>query len=267
MILEQSVDQLVARYHITFPEAESLGTALLTHLYIARTLEQKEFLVARATMRDGLLIEALAPQAWTKQVEQQVIQSALDLGRKFHFDEGHGTHVAVLCKTLFHALEAEHQLDPRFELILYVAALLHEVGLFVGNTSHHKHSMYLIRNSELFGLGRKDVLLVALVARYHRRASPRRSHEGYGELDRPDRIAVAKMAAILRLADALDRSHHQHIRNLKCMVVDDKVVVQVPHVSDLTLEGLALKEKGSLFNEIYGKSVSLQRMEEHEHTP
>ena len=86
--------------------------------------------------------------------------------------------------------------------------------MFIGDRSHHKHSMYVIMHSDLFGLTRKDIALIALVARYHRRATPRPYHEEYTSLDRDSRIAVAKMAALLRVADALDRDHMQQARTM-----------------------------------------------------
>lgn len=258
-VATKSVDELVTGFHLTFPEAEGLAPALLAYLYVARTLRVSSVHVARTTMREGLLLEMISRHAWSAQVQKQIIQSAIDLGRKFQFDEMHGTHVAVLSKILFEAMQEEHGLDARSGLLLYVAALLHEVGLFVSNVGHHKHSMYLIQNSELFGLGRKDIGLVALVARYHRKATPSPLHPFYGELDRQDRVAVAKMAAILRVADALERSHHQHIQDVRCRVEPDHVVIEVPHVHDLTLEQMALREKGNLFEEIYGRSVVLRK--------
>lgn len=258
-VAQKSVEELVSKFHITFPEAECLAPALLAYLHVAKSLGVPSLHVARTTMREGLLLEMTARGAWSAQVQRQIIQSATELGRKFEFDEQHGTHVASLSKMIFQAMQAEHGLDARQELLLYVAALLHEVGLFVSNVGHHKHSMYLIQNSELFGLGKKDIGLVALVARYHRKATPSPIHPFYGELDRQDRVAVCKMAAILRVADALERSHHQHIQNIRCIVEPDQVVIEVPQVHDLTLEQMALREKGNLFEEVYGRSVVLRK--------
>jgi exopolyphosphatase/guanosine-5'-triphosphate,3'-diphosphate pyrophosphatase len=116
----------------------------------------------------------------------------------------------------------------------------------------------LIRNSELFGLGKKDLLLAALVARYHRRASPQPTHEGYATLDRDERVAVAKMAAILRLADALDESRSQRIHELVVEREGDRLVMSVPLVEDLSLETLALKQNGALFEETFGTPVLLR---------
>lgn len=257
-ILNQSEDQLVRRYRLSFPDAETLGPALLAYVLLAQELQLAEILVTNVNLRDGLLKEMAEGDAWSKEFGKQIIRSAMDLGRKFEYDEPHATHVASLCSTLFQQLRDEHQLPPRNEVILYIAALLHEIGLFVSNRSYHKHSMYLIRNSELFGLAKKDLLLAALVARYHRRASPQPMHEGYATLERDERVAVAKMAAILRVADALDESRSQRIHEIVCQDEDDRLVISIPRVEDLSLEQLALKQSGTLFEETFGRAVLLR---------
>lgn len=261
-ILGQSEDRIVRKHKISYPEAETLGPALLAYVLLAKELQLTSVLVSNVNMRDGLLTEMVASEALSKEFSKQIIRSATDLGRKFGFDEPHATHVALLASKLFHELKEDHQLPPRYEVILYVAALLHEIGLFISNRSYHKHSMYLVRNSELFGLGKKDLLLAALVARYHRRASPQPTHEGYATLERDERVAVAKMAAILRLADALDESRSQRIHELKAQHEGDRLVISIPLVEDVSLEMLALKQTGSLFEETFGFPVLLRMARE-----
>ena len=174
--------------------------------------------------------------------------------------EAHALHVAELSKQLFSALRNEHQLEPRYELLLYLAALLHEIGVFVSQRSYHKHTMYLIRHSDLFGLGKRDLLLVSLVGRYHRRRSPQPTHEGYAMLDREQRVAVAKMAAILRVAVALDDSRSQRIQKLHCDRENGRLVISIPNVEDLTLEQLSLRQNGALFEETFGLPVLLRKL-------
>jgi exopolyphosphatase/guanosine-5'-triphosphate,3'-diphosphate pyrophosphatase len=257
-ILGQSEDKLVRKYRLSFPEAETLGPALLAYVLLARELQLTSVLVTNVNLRDGLLQEMASGAAWSKEFSQQIIRSAMDLGRKFEYDEPHAAHVAQLCTNLFQQLREEHQLSARFEVILHVAALLHEIGLFVSSRSYHKHSLYLIRNSELFGLAKKDLLLAAMVARYHRRASPQPTHEGYSTLDRDERVAVAKMSAILRVADALDESRSQRIHELSCSRENGRLVISIPMVEDLSLEQLALKQNGALFEETFGSPVLLR---------
>ncbi len=257
-VLRTSEDELVRKYHLPFSDAESLGPALLANVLFARTFKLKQILVSNVNLRDGLLQEMAAQGAWTEEFGNQIVRSALELGRKFEFNEPHAVHVAYLSKLLFNELQDEHLLPARFEVILYAAALLHEIGMFVGTTGYHKHSMYLISNSEMFGLGEKDLLLVALIARYHRRASPKPTHSGYSGLDRDGRVAVAKLSAILRVADALEHSHSQRVREIRCKREPGRFVITVPHTDDLSLEQLALKQKGSLFEETFGMTILLR---------
>ena len=257
-VLKLTVDELVQKYHLSFPDAETVGPALLTYVQLARALKLKHILVCDVNLRDGLLKEMAVQEAWTEGFRNQIVRSAIDMGRRFNFHEGHALHVANLCVTLFHELEPEHQMEERYELLMYIAALLHDIGYIVSPRSHHKHAMYLIMNGELFGLSQKDLLQVALVARYHRRASPKPIHEGYDSLDWESRINVAKMAAILRLADALDRSNSQWVKEFKCSREKGQLVISVPGVSDQSLEQLALKQKGSLFEDVFGMKVILR---------
>ena len=257
--LNQSVDDLVRRHHLTFPDAETLGPALLTYVHIARALGLKDLIVSNANLRDGLFRQMAVPDAWSDGFKRQIIRSALDMGRRFRFDEAHACHVADLSVMLFRQLEAEHHLEARYELLLYIAALLHDIGYVVSQRNHHKHSMYLINNGELFGLSRNDILLVALVARYHRRAAPKPVHEGYGSLDWEDRINVAKMASLLRVADALDHANRQRVHSIECQRDNGRLVIRGATVDDLSLEQLALEQKGALFEEVFGRRIVLRK--------
>jgi exopolyphosphatase/guanosine-5'-triphosphate,3'-diphosphate pyrophosphatase len=254
-----SEDELVHKFHLAVSDAESLAPALLTYCEIARGLGLDKVHVSEFNLRAALLTEMAVGAVWTEDFTEQIVRSALDLAHKFHVDEAHATHVAQLSRELFHQMQDLHQLEPRSALVLYLAALLHEVGMYVNDRAFHKHSLYVINNSHLFGLGSRDVLLVALVARYHRRGSPKPIHQGYSSLDRADRIAVAKMAAILRIADSLDASRSQRIKHFVCASETDRFVVNVSDVDDLSLEQLSVQQKGPLFEEVFGVPVLLRR--------
>jgi len=258
-ILELSVDQLVRTYHLAFPEAETLGPALLAYVELAQTFGLEQIYVADVNLRDGLLQEMAVKEPWTEAFRAQIVRAAVALGRKYKVDERHAGHVAELCQLLFQALQEDHQLGSRYELMLQLAARLHEVGLYIGTRGYHKHSLYLISHSEMFGMSRLDHLLVALTARYHRRANPSPSHQGFANLDRDQRGAVAKMAAILRVAIALDESRSQRIRELQCTHEGGRFVIYIPGAADLSVEQLAIKQSGSLFEEVFGTKVFLRR--------
>jgi exopolyphosphatase/guanosine-5'-triphosphate,3'-diphosphate pyrophosphatase len=246
------VDELVRKFGLPYQEAETVGPALLMYNRLAHAFKTRKFLIPKSSLRDGLLREMAAREHWTKEFSEQVIRSALTLAERCRCDEAHATHVAQLSRQLFRELQPEHQLGKRFELLLQVAALLHEIGMFISNRSYHKHSQYMIMHSDLFGLTKEDMLLISLIARYHRRAGPRPYHEGYINLDRDNRLAVSKCAAILRVADALDSSDKQIVRHLHFSREPGQFIITVAGVEDLTLERLALKQKGSMFEDVYG---------------
>lgn len=251
-------EELISKYSVGFSDAETFWPALMSYALLAREFHCPQLYVADTNLRDGLLSDMAARDAWTAEFRNQIIRSAINLGRKMSFDEAHARHVASLSRKLFADLSEEHQLDQRMELLLYIAAILHEIGLFLNARSHHKHAMYIIRNSELFGLSEKDQLLVSLVVRYHRRSSPQPEHEGYSTLDRSDRVAVAKLAAILRLAIALDESRSQRISNIRCRREDDRLVIVTHGVEDVSLEQLTVRQSGELFEEVFGMKVLLR---------
>lgn len=256
--LSMPVERVVTQMQIPYPEAETIGPALLADVHLARAFKAEAVRVVRVGLRDGLLHDVASRGYWMPTFAREVIYSAGAVAAKYHSDPRHAQHVAHLAMKLFDALRSEHQLTDRHRVLLEVAALLHEIGGYVSSRSHHKHSMYLILNSDLFGLTREDLTLVALTARYHRRAVPKPSHPEYAALSRDDRIAVAKMAALLRVADAFDRNHAQQIKDITIERLSDRLLVTVRGVEDVTLERLALKEKGDLFEQIYGFPVELR---------
>lgn len=163
-----------------------------------------------------------------------------------------------LSRKLFDQLRSQHRLDNRYEVILYVAALLHEIGMQINVRSHHKHALYILRHSELFGLSRGDLLQVGLVARYYRRATPQPSHTDYMSLDRDTRVMVSKLASLLRIATALDDTRTSRIREIECSVDDKRLMIQIPGVRDVSLEQLAMKQQSGLFRDVFGLPVSLR---------
>jgi len=257
-VLRLDEDGIVKKYGTSYIEAETLGPALLTYQKLAQHFELKTILVSNTNLRDGLLHDMALGGSWTSAFRDLIVRSAIALGRKCDFDEPHALQTAWLASELFAQLHREHRLSERFEVILHVAAILYQIGLFINLRSSHKHAMYLIRNSELFGLSKHDLLLVGLVARYHRRSSPQPSHEGYAALPREDRVVVSKLAALLRVAIALDETRSGRVRQFRCLRQGKRIVIELPGSEDNSMEQLALRQNGSLFEEVYGVPVMLR---------
>ncbi len=257
-VLRLNEDEIVKKYSVSYVEAVTLAPALLVYHLIAQHFALSELYVCDTNLRDGLFHDMAVGGTWSEEFRNQISRSAISLGRKFDFDETHARNVAELARKLFVQLVDEHGLEGRHEVILFVAALLHEIGLIVNLRSNHKHALYLIRHSDLFGLSKSELLLVGLVARYHRRASPQPSHDGYGTLPQQDRVAVGKLAAILRLAIALDDTRTGRVREIVCQKLDKQLIIQVDGIDDVSLEQLAMREQSGLFRDVFGLSVVLR---------
>lgn len=253
-------EELARHFGLPFAEAETLVPALLVYQHLLHVTGASGMIVSRVSMRDGLLLE-LAREVTGQEdrgVVEGVIHAALALAEKYHVNLAHAEHVAELAVRLFDFLQADHGLGSRYRLLLRVAALLHEVGTFVSSQAHHKHSYYLLAHSEIFGLDREEIELVAHVARYHRRSPPKPSHWEYMSQRRETRMAINKLAAILRVADALVRGPGRQWEHLRFEHLGDDLVIYVPDLSEFMLEQRALAVKGGMFEEVYGMRPRLE---------
>lgn len=253
-----SIDELVEEYHMHYISAESVGPALIIYIELAKILGTSQVLIAGASLRDGIIAEMAAKTSWNATFEQQIIYSAQELGRKYEFDEQHAQNIAGICRTLFTLLRRVHGVPDQFELALLLAGWLHEVGRFIGERSHHKHSMYIIENSEIFGLSKKDKQIVAMLSRYHRRLAPSINDMEFAALPFDEQMLVLKLSALLRVADALGRTKSTSVDKLKITVERETVTVIYRHLADVTLEQLALNQKGALFHELFGLNIIIR---------
>jgi exopolyphosphatase/guanosine-5'-triphosphate,3'-diphosphate pyrophosphatase len=253
-------EALVEAYRLPLVEVETLVPALLVYRELLLETQADSVLVPDATLRAGLLLDMVRTEEGhgLEDFSRQVLASAAALGEKYRYDAPHARQVAALALRLFDDLRAEHGLGIRDRLILEVAALLHDIGIFVNLRGHHKHGQYILSVSEIFGLSRDDMAVIANVARYHRRAAPNKSHLPYMALDSGARVLVNKLAAILRVANALDADHLQKVRDVKVVREDEQWVLEVDGGGDLTIERLAALARADLLTEVFGRKVTFR---------
>jgi len=212
-------------------------------------------------LRDGILRELLLDyykkELHILEESDVAIGSAFRLGRKFRFDQEHAIQVMNLSTKLFEELQNVHKLDKDALRYLQIASILHDVGHAVGPSKHHKHSYYLIRNSEMMGVSEEELEIIANIARYHRKSHPCPEHDTYQQLSKPERFLVTKLSSILRIADALDREHKSQVKNLSCEINQSKLIIKLSTDSDCILERWSLSERAKLFEEIFGLKVEV----------
>jgi exopolyphosphatase/guanosine-5'-triphosphate,3'-diphosphate pyrophosphatase len=258
----RTADELARAHHLPFTDAETITPALQVYQVLLGATRAKKMIVTEVSIRDGLLLDLVRNVKGRSDdlAYREVVQSAVAVAQKYRVDMAHVEHTRHLAVRLFDELSSEHRLGRRHRLLLEVAALLHEVGTFVSTRGYHKHSYYLIANAEILGLAPEELGMVANIARYHRRSRPKPSHPDYMSLPRERRIIVNKLAALLRVADALDISRTQQIKDFTCRIDNNGLIIAVDGFLDLTFEHRALAEKSDMFQDIYGLDVRLEEV-------
>jgi exopolyphosphatase / guanosine-5'-triphosphate,3'-diphosphate pyrophosphatase len=218
--------------------------------------------VSRRGLRDGLMIDLLQRHyensgSWDPDAERA--ESLEQVCQKYLYDAPHAHHVSQLALTLFYQLNDLHNLPEKCAGILHAAAMLHDIGLFIAEPKHHKHSYYLIKSSEINAFDKLDLDVVANIARYHRKAHPSQKHLGFSQLSPTNQTVVRKLSAILRIANAFDFKHDQKVGALTCALKRSKAVtVTVSGSANPSDEIESALDKGELFEEVFNLKLAIQ---------
>ena len=233
------------------------GTAILEG--VMRRLRVEEMQVTARGLRDGLMADLVRrevrPPAAGLHEENAVLEGLRAFGRRCGYREPHAEQVAQLSLALFDQLGALHRLGAEERALLHAAALLHDVGTFVSYNRHHKHGYYLLFHADLPGFTDRERELIATIARYHRRSVPKDRHEVFQLLTPEERIVVRRLAAILRVADGLDRGHRRQVRRLEVSRRSPGMRIDVWAEKGADLEVWSAQQKSDLLAEICGGPV------------
>ena len=214
--------------------------------------------VTEAGLREGVFFEELLADRDEPLVEDVRAASVRNLAAQYHPEAAHTEHVAKLALEIWDALAEAgvHPGDAAERELLWAAALLHDVGTAVDYDDHHKHSRYLILNAGLPGFSPRETALIGQAARYHRKGQP-----GLGEfapLARTgDEDLLARCAAVLRVAEQLERPRDQAVRHAKVVVLDGRVELRLQSKSDATVSRWGAQRQADLFHRAFGKELTV----------
>jgi exopolyphosphatase / guanosine-5'-triphosphate,3'-diphosphate pyrophosphatase len=184
------------------------------------------------------------------------LRSVHALGRRFGYEEEHSHHIAQLAVQLFDAFAQTNNLTRHQRTLLSAAAILHDIGYHIAHESHHKHSLYLIKHSELTGFSEEERNLIANIARYHRGALPKERHPDFAALIVEDRKTVWQLGAMLRVAEALDRSHDGRVRELRFSRNGDTAHIQLRSTDECEKEIWAVENRRDMLEQAFNCRVS-----------
>ena len=229
---------------------------------ILRRLGAVDITLCDLALREGLVLDYIRRNskhiAHVDSIPDVRRRSSLELAERCNYYAEHAQQVVRLALAIFDQTRTVHGLTDREREWLEFAALLHDIGSLISYERHHRHSSYLIRNGDLRGFDPDEIEVVALVARYHRRGTPKRSHEEYSRLPSPLRKTVRTLASILRVAESLDRSHTQTIAGLDLRDRGADALLQIRTTGDAELEVWATNRTLQPFEALLGKPVRLE---------
>ncbi len=236
------------------------GASVIARL--VKRLGSQQILVNERGIRDGLLLHMISELPGRSNVAQlpqpgNRMEWARHFARKCRSNERHCEQVARLALQIFDGMKTRFGVDASSRDLLQAAALLHDVGYLISHSKHHKHAYHLIMHGDLPGFSPHEVELIANVARYHRRAFPRKSHENLARLPAADRGLIRKMSGILRIADGLDRTHSQSASSVTVRALRGRLRLSIEAASSPEVELADAERKSGLFSTAFDTEVEI----------
>lgn len=259
-LVDRNSDDIASTYKVPPEVADTIvGYATIVNLLFKLTKNDYIYIL-ETSLAEAILANVLFQFEDVKEnnMESQLISVAQFLCTRFNMDLKHSRHVAKFSEELFSSLHGALGLQEKDSLYLILAAYLHDIGMFINNRSHHKHTEFIINSLNLFRLTDEEIRIIACIGRYHRRGAPSPSHPIYNSLSPEKQILVQKLSALLRLANALDRSHKQKVKRCEIAISKKQDVTLTVYTNDnFLLEKSSFNEKKGLFEEITGNKINL----------
>jgi len=231
--------------------------------YLIKTFTIQSIRISEDALREGMIIDYIHREKQNMDLDLNSYypdprrRSVFELLRKCDWHEEHSRHVTATALKLFDQLQEKLCLEDNDRELLEYASLMHDIGYYISHRKHHKHALYLIRNADLRGFQEDEIEVMANVARYHRRSTPKKRHKRFRKLDKPLKQKVKKLAGILRIADGMDRSHYQNVKNLEIEIASKKITIDITTKSDPQLEIWGAMRKCKLFEEVTGRTLAI----------
>jgi exopolyphosphatase/guanosine-5'-triphosphate,3'-diphosphate pyrophosphatase len=241
--------------------AEIIVAGACTLLCALHKLKVRTVHYCAAGVRDGIIADLAARGVGLEmsRLSRDQRREVERMSARFGVPLERARKVAQIAHDLFNLLHPLHQLPPHTGKLLEAAVFLHDVGHYISDTGHHKHSYYVVANLDLSGFTNREREVIANLCRYHRKSMPASNHANYQALSPDERQAVALLSPILRLADGLDRGHRQRIDRLECEVRNGQVVIKLSSSNDIDLKQWAAEQADEVFRQAYGKRIAVQK--------
>lgn len=261
-VKQLNLPQVMQTFNLSEHRAEMVLPTIVLYQQILALSNVAQIVVSEAQFSDGITLSHIAEKTgdkWLEVIEGQIVSFAHALGRKYKHDPMHAASVEETSLLLFDRLTKVHGLGRRERFLLKVAAILHDIGKFVSLRSHYFYSYRLIISSDIIGFSEEERALMANIAYYHSKGTPSASDANFAALTPVQRITLAKLAAIIRVADSVDRSHMQKAAIHDIVLSGEELIITVSAEQDISLEEWTFLDKADYFENVFGIRPILQR--------
>ncbi|KYZ77798.1 phosphatase [Anaerosporomusa subterranea] len=261
-VQELNLPQLMQTFDLTEQKAEMVLPTIVLYKQILNVGKIEEIVFSNAHFNDGIILRHVAEKtgdSWWDAVEDQTVSLAHSLGKKYQYDSNHAISVEKTSLQIFEKLSKAYGLGKQERLQLKVAAILHDIGKYVSLRRHYFYSYRLIVSSDILGFSEAEKLVIANIAHYHSKGTPSNVDAHFAALTPEQKVTTAKLSAIIRLADAVDRSHRQKAVVKEISLKGDEMTLKVESVDDISLEEWTFADKVEFFENVFGIRAILER--------
>lgn len=261
-VRELNLPQLMQAFDLTEQKAEMVLPTIVLYKQILNIGQIEEIVFSNAHFNDGIILRHVAEKTadpWWDSVEKQVVSLARYLGKKYQHDSKHAMSVEQTSLQIFDKLSKAYGMGKQERLQLKVAAILHDIGKYVSLRRHYFYSYRLISSSDIFGFSEAEKQVIACIACYHSKLTPSNVDFHFTSLTPEQQVTTAKLSAIIRLADAIDRSHRQKAVIQAIRLKGDEMTILVDAIEDITLEEWTFADKADFFENVFGIRAVLER--------
>ena len=248
-------EQIGRKYNLPEHDLDSLLPSMGIYKMFFDIVKVSPIISVPVKLSEAILLEIFSNEDYreiSQVFAESTVISAKNLGLRFLYDEEHANQVEKLALILFDLLKPKHRLDKRYRLLLQLAAILHDIGKFIQLKNHSQHSANIIRGTELLGLDQRETEIVASVAKYHSTKFLLSDDVNLQKMNQNDQLIIAKLLAILRLGDALDRSHSSKVKDIKVQIKSRKLKLKIISDQRILLEKWSIETKSEFFEDVFG---------------
>lgn len=260
-LMFKTTNSIVRQYSIPQDRADLLLPSMIIIKKFLDKTSSMDIHAPLVSLRDGLISDIVDNLFYThrhREFIEDIVSSSKYIAKIYNSDMSHIDDVEKKSLIIFDQLKELHGMGNEEKLLLQIASILHDIGKFTSLANHHQDSYNIIMSSDIMGISNEQLEIIANIARYHGDEVPDYSQGNFKYLEKRNRLLISKLVAILRIADALDRSHKQKVRDIDVSLKKDHVVFKVEVIEDALLEIWTFETNSDFFQEVFGVAPILK---------